>query len=144
MVKCELASRLYRYERYMLENHFIFYEKHFLDFMTHKLWEKTILYRKLYAINREAPVKTNFLSFVVVWWNRGLSDSVFSADFKNTLENFLGPIFISVINDVTCHHFDVPFFCFAYYRASISLNGEILGFLSSEKRGDSDEPTFVG
>ena len=89
-------------------------------------------------------MKTIFLSFVVVLVNRGLSDSVFSADSKNTLKNFLGPIFISMRNDVTCHHFDVPFFCFAYYRASISLNGEILGFLSSEKRGDSDETTFVG
>ena len=85
---------------------------------------------------RDASVETIFLNIQVKSLVRALFDSVFFADFKNTLENFLRPIFKSVINDVKCRHLDVPFYYFAYYLVYIALNCVNIGVsrLSATRR----------
>ena len=62
-------------------------------------------------MNRDASVTELFLNIEPKCLQLPLSDSVFSADFKNILENFLRPIFKLVRNDVRCRHVEIPFYC---------------------------------
>ena len=74
-------------------------------------------------MTRDGSVETLFLNIRVKFQLKVPSDSVFLADFKNALEKFLRPIFKSFKNDVICHHFDEPFYYFAYYLVYIALIG---------------------